>query len=164
MACASPSKACGLSTAVVTVPWPTGDARAVRRVSGIRAMSMGMLRQVRKKIQDPRVTFSVADMRHLPYPDQHVDVAVCAWALKILAQLFHALLALLPGDACPALQGRSDGRPKRKPLLGREGRDGIRQLAGGARLPTVHMEHGRSEQGVCLALRVCQFPGQGSTS
>lgn len=48
--------------------------------------SKGMLRQAEKKIQDPRVTFSVADIRHLPDADQRFDVAVCAWTLETLAQ------------------------------------------------------------------------------
>jgi geranylgeranyl reductase family protein len=49
-------------------------------------VSKGMLRQAQKKIRDPRVTFSVADIRHLPDPDRCFDVAVCAWTLQTLDQ------------------------------------------------------------------------------
>jgi geranylgeranyl reductase family protein len=57
--------------------------------------SKGMLRQARKKIQDPRVTFSVSDIRHLPYPDRRFDVAVCAWTLETLAKPWVAVEELL---------------------------------------------------------------------
>jgi geranylgeranyl reductase family protein len=57
--------------------------------------SKGMLRQARKKIQDPRVTFAEADVRHLPYPDRRFDVAVCAWTLEMLVQPQIAVAELL---------------------------------------------------------------------
>lgn len=46
----------------------------------------GMLRQARKKIEDPRVRFDIADIRGLLYPDRRFDVVVCAWSLETLAQ------------------------------------------------------------------------------
>ncbi len=58
-------------------------------------ISKGMLREARKKIQDPRVTFSVADIRHLPYPDRRFDVAVVAWSLEALADPAAAVEELL---------------------------------------------------------------------
>lgn len=58
-------------------------------------LSKGMLREARKKIQDPRVTFSRADICHLPYPDRRFDVAVCAWTLETLAEPRAAVEELL---------------------------------------------------------------------
>ena len=49
-------------------------------------LSKGMLREASKKLQDPRVTFAMADICHLPYPDRRFDVAVCAWTLETLAE------------------------------------------------------------------------------
>lgn len=57
--------------------------------------SKGMLREARKKVRDARVTFSVAEMRHLPYPDRRFDVAVSAWSLETLDDPAAAVAELL---------------------------------------------------------------------
>ncbi|MFQ5829572.1 MAG: geranylgeranyl reductase family protein [Candidatus Methylomirabilia bacterium] len=58
-------------------------------------LSKGMLREAKKKIQDAHVTFSVADILHLPYPDRRFDVAVCAWTLETLTDQRAAVEELL---------------------------------------------------------------------
>lgn len=58
-------------------------------------VSKGMLHEAKKKIRDARVTFSVADIRHLPYPDRRFDVAVCTWTLETLADPAAAVEELL---------------------------------------------------------------------
>lgn len=71
----------------------TGTGEAVRlllastnpgRVVGVD-ISKGMLREARKKIADPRVTWAQQDATKLPFPDRSFDVVISTWMLETLA-------------------------------------------------------------------------------
>jgi SAM-dependent methyltransferase len=47
-------------------------------------LSPNMLRRARRRLASDRVTFAVADLTRLPYPDGRFDAAVCGWVLEHL--------------------------------------------------------------------------------
>ncbi|HKI35448.1 MAG TPA: class I SAM-dependent methyltransferase [Gemmataceae bacterium] len=47
-------------------------------------LSPNMLQRARRRLASDRVTFAVADLTRLPYPDGVFDAAVCGWVLEHL--------------------------------------------------------------------------------
>ena len=47
--------------------------------------SAAMLDVAHSKIRDPRVRFTLGDLRHLPFEDDTFDVVSCGWAIEIMA-------------------------------------------------------------------------------
>jgi SAM-dependent methyltransferase len=47
-------------------------------------LSPNMLRRARRRLASDRVTFAVADLTRLPYPDGAFDAVVCGWVLEHL--------------------------------------------------------------------------------
>ena len=97
--------------------------------------SAAMLERAREKV--PGGEFHKADLHHVPFPDDHVDVVVCALALMHVAQIEPVLVELvrvlrpggslvisdwrtLIGDAgMPLVKARPDGSPGYMPTWNR---------------------------------------------
>jgi SAM-dependent methyltransferase len=47
-------------------------------------LSPRMLARARRRLRSPRISFAVADLTRLPYPDGQFDAAVCGWVLEHL--------------------------------------------------------------------------------
>jgi len=47
-------------------------------------LSPNMLQRARRRLTSDRITFAVADLTRLPYPDAMFDAAVCGWVLEHL--------------------------------------------------------------------------------
>ncbi|MCA9478520.1 MAG: class I SAM-dependent methyltransferase [Nanoarchaeota archaeon] len=55
-----------------------------------------MLKEARNRYQDKKnITFTKADLRHLPYPDQSFDAVVCSYALSGSANYLKAFQELI---------------------------------------------------------------------
>jgi SAM-dependent methyltransferase len=57
-------------------------------------LSSRMLKRARKRLNDDRVSFTVADLTRLPYADASFDAAVCGWVIEHLPDPRHGLREL----------------------------------------------------------------------